>query len=730
MRKIYFATAILILCSILSACSMNTVTPQSDSRIENPFTSTKPNNPFISSLPENDNKPDSDINDATWQTVEKSLGSYTITRNNENKTIVYDGNVISIPIEIKAQAENLYDITVGLSIYVDGLLQEITIDGETTSTFITDSLKAGEKISFEVKLNPVVTAEASEKSSLPIHFVTYLNPDYVPSEKSPSFGNAHHAFSSPNWKLVLNKKPDRITTAVFSDKVEKTLISKEEAESSRVHFIGTAGDKNGVYLINNGKLDYTLNARWKYTEDLKYRISFYKNNKLITFDGGKSYFEYMNNPAYTYSFRPDFDEEIKRGDFIYALAIPFSYPAEKYYSAYYSAATLCVNDDFTYEEPETSATSQKEENTDTPDNAEPMNTYYEDFCDNVIIDGKRMQILSSVSGVSIVDVDGNTVYAYLPSYKTEFTLPYDAVQIYVEPDDNGYMEWDEIDISRINEKSDDYYLIKGSTIGSDISVSGEYIAIKHDFELKTETEDEHNGEGYLIYDKKLKLVAMNLDKYCYFTDNNKWIVTETTIDSDDNVQQILRIVDDNRQKKPLCRLPQNFYISNIEKTEVGYVMVRAQSDEYERGAVAIDDQGNIIAQENHLLIRDTGQINVGAVTVFHNKTQKSVERYESGLCGADVLIFDSEDNEFRKIKVNHLAEGRGVNLSKDGKELLTWHANNNEGVVIFRWYDIKTGEMTGESISKSGIKEVYNAAVDDNYAIIMGNVKNERIRYR
>ena len=702
-----------------------------ESKIENPFITSKPDNPFAPESNENEeSKLGDEFDSATQQTIEKSLGTFITTVNDNNRELIYDGNEMTLSVEIKAGSNNKYDITAGLSIYVDGLLQSFEIDGKSTEMLITDSMKANDKVTYEIKLDPVVTAEAAEKNELPIQIVTYLNPDYVPSEKSPPFGNAHYARTEFTASLTLNKKPQKISKAEFSEKSEKTLLTQSDVHDTSVIFVGTVGDETGVYRIKDGKLDYELQASWKHSEVTTYRISFYKNNKLITFDGGKSYINFTNNPGYSYSFKPDFDDEIKRGDFIYALAVPYSYSSDCFATTIYSVATLCVNSDFTYKKPETSSAEKKEESEVTPDNAEAEKVSYSDFCDNIIVDGKRMQILSNDEEISIVDIDGDTVHATLKLSDANFTLPKDAVQINEEITENNQIVWDDIDISRVNEKSADYYSLKCSFNGYDVAVSGKYIAIKQEIQLTTGGNTEHYGNGYQIYDSDLRLAAVTFSNFGHFTDDKKWITIEYKTDSNGTIQEVLHASDLQGEKSKFCELPTDLLISSIEKTENGYVMVRGESGNYERGAITIDFLGNIVAQADHADIRDTQQITVGSVTVFHNIGQKSVESYESGLCGTDVLIFDSEDNEFRKIKVNHLAEGRGVNLSSDGKELITYHVKADENSVIIRCYDIKTGEMTGESINKYGLNSVYAVAVSDEYATIMGRGGNERVKYR
>ncbi len=702
-----------------------------ESKIEDPFITSKPENPFAPESNENEeSKPNDEFDSATQQTIEKSLGTFITTVNDDNRELIYDGSEMTLSVEIKAGSNNQYDITAGLSIYIDGLLQSFEIDGETTEMLITDSMKADDKVTLEIKLDPVVTAEAAEKSELPIHFVTYLNPDYVPSEKSPPFGNAHHARTEFNASLTLNKKPQKITTAEFSDKADKTLLTQSDENETSVVFVGTAGDETGVYRIKDGKLDYKLQASWKRPEVTTYRISFYKNNKLITFDDGKSYINFTNNPGYSYSFTPDFDEEIKRGDFIYALAVPYSYPSDCFASTIYSVAKLCVNSDFTYKNPETSSDEKEEESKDTPDNVESETISYSDFCDNIIVDGKRMQILSNDEEISIVDIDSDTVHATLKLSNANFTLPKDAVQINEEITENNQIVWDKIDISRVNEESSDYYSLECSFIEYYVAVSGKYIAIKQEIQLTADGKAKHYGNGYQIYDSDFRLVALTFSNFGHFTDDKNWMVIEYKIDSNGTIQEVLHTINPQGEKSKFCELPTDLLISSIEKTESGYVMVRQESSAYARGAVAIDPSGNIVGGIDHTSINDYKQITVGSVTVFHNIGQKSIESYESGLCGTDVLIFDSEDNEFRKIKVNHLAEGRGVNLSSDGKELITYHVNADENSVIIRCYDIKTGEMTRESINKYGLNSVYAVAVGDEYATIMGRGGNERVKYR
>ena len=161
--------------------------------------------------------------------------------------------------------------------------------------------------------------------------------------------------------------------------------------------------------------------------------------------------------------------------------------------------------------------------------------YYSDgtIKDNngIIVDGKRMQILSNDEEISIVDIDGDTVHATLKLSDANFTLPKDAVQINEEITENNQIGWDDIDISRVNEKSSDYYSLKCSFNGYDVAVSGKYIAIKQEIQLTADGKAEHYGNGYQIYDSNFRLVALTFSNFGHFTDDKNWVVIEYKTDS-------------------------------------------------------------------------------------------------------------------------------------------------------------------------------------------------------
>ena len=696
--------------------------------------------PFSSEESSSDENLPIQLGDATQKTMEKSVGNYLMTVNN-NEAIVYSGEELCVPINIKAGENNEYDITVGFSVYINGVLQRFSVNGESTEMFITKPLKADEEVTIEMRLDPMVASGDEDKQSLPVHFVAYFNPDYVPDESSPSFGNAHHSPGAPNTILRLDKKPKNVQEISVSGALEKELLTDSlmtkydiKSKENSVFFSGLSdGEISTVYKQTDGKLSYTLCSYDNYPES-DYRISFYKNNRLITFDGGKQYIEYTKDSGYLYTFSPDFDEKFETGDFLYALSVPCSYEPEKYYMTVYSAAQLVVSEDYEFitqpELPDETTQSLTSEEPSLQD-SETKNTIYlgQDcsFSNYLYVDGARKQVVYNSDYLYVIDADKNDLYAKIDLKQLSHTIPFSAFKKYTTPENDS---WYVGDISRINEKAaegEEYYSVKyGGPIDIIVNTAEKCVVI--DFHIVSVMQDgKETGTASLcmILNPKLELIGEII----------LWgtVLSDTEISICCNDFKHIYNCDINGNSELICSFDNQKDVFVQKRIGDIYAGIRPSLNGSIVGAIAYDTSGNILDEVDCEYLCDLDTYAAGNIVLFRNEDQKNIETYDGGLGGAEVLIFDGDIKKFRTIHVEHLSEGRDCGLTSDGKELLTCHEKlNGDGTntVYIRRYDIKTGEKIGEcTISRHDLL-IPNAAFGDEYAMIMSVYGFERIKYR
>lgn len=360
MKNLRLTLAGLILLGSLTACSQNTVTSQSDSNssaenslISDPFQfeESKTESSFV----------ESDTESTPVRPPSPNRGGFS-NEVNGNMPITYKGGTLSVPIKVTAYAQNPMDISVGVTVFIDGVMQKLCVDGEETDgMYVIKSIKPGDYEKVTLDIVPQITKGSESKAELPIHFVWHFNPDYSVDMKKPNLGNTHKSMPSPNTTLNVTEKIENIIDCDTTAEIEKILITEDVQEQYGITAIDKsqgigmdqiddeyAAFNNLIKAGDDKKADFEVNINS--IKPGKYRISFYKNNKLISFNENETYIDVEAESGYLY-LTDIAIEDISIGDIVHAIAIPYDYTKEDgYKSCMVSNPLIAVSDDFKFSE--------------------------------------------------------------------------------------------------------------------------------------------------------------------------------------------------------------------------------------------------------------------------------------------------------------------------------------------------------------------------------------------
>ena len=279
---------------------------------------------------------------------------------NSNMPIIYKGGTLSVPIKVTADLDNPMKISVGVTVFIDGVVQKLCIDGEEINgMYVIENIEPGECEEFTLDINPQIMKGAENKSELPIHFVWHFNPDYSVDMKKPNLGNTHKSMPSPNTTLNVSEEIKEVIAYESTAEMKKIIITEDvqeqykinSPEKTRAIFINQIGDE---YAASQGLIKAGEDKKAEFEVGLssfehgKYRVTFYKNNKLISFNENETYIDVEAESGYLY-LTDIAIEDISIGDIVHAIAIPYDYTKEDgYKSCMVSNPLIAVEDDFKF----------------------------------------------------------------------------------------------------------------------------------------------------------------------------------------------------------------------------------------------------------------------------------------------------------------------------------------------------------------------------------------------
>ena len=279
---------------------------------------------------------------------------------NGNMPITYKGGTLSVPIKVTAYLENPMKISVGVTVFIDGVVQKLCIDGEEINgMYVIENIEPGKCEELTLDIYPQIMKGSESKSELPMHFVWHFNPDYIPDSKKPSLGNTHKSMPSLNTTLNVSEEIKEVIAYESTTEMQKIIITEDvqeqykinSPEKTRAVFINQIGDE---YAASQGLIKAGEDKKAEFEVGLssfehgKYRVTFYKNNKLISFNENETYIDVEAESGYLYLSNVTI-EDINIGDIVHAIAIPYDYTKENGYKFCMIAnSRIAVEDDFKF----------------------------------------------------------------------------------------------------------------------------------------------------------------------------------------------------------------------------------------------------------------------------------------------------------------------------------------------------------------------------------------------
>lgn len=166
MKRIVYM--LLILTIMLTGCGTSNKNKNDKSTVENKFEQNNENNEDI---------------------IKESSGQISYGYLDEKKDVYeYDGKDVEIPFYLENQGnKNESAVTIGLLLFVDGNVQNYRIEANgKIQTMQKITLKPKERKEFKLIFKPV-SGKKGEKVG--VIAATIWNPDSLPKEKNPSWGN-------------------------------------------------------------------------------------------------------------------------------------------------------------------------------------------------------------------------------------------------------------------------------------------------------------------------------------------------------------------------------------------------------------------------------------------------------------------------------------------------------------------------------------------------------------
>lgn len=264
----------------------------------------------------------------------------------------------------------------GIVILVDGVPQEYSADGSSNKTTMS---------TFEIK------AESEEKHTLIIdakidpemetHYISMLTlvvPDYVPVAEAPTFGFYHSGIHNtakvlPNDCQTLSKGDYSIlktTNAPLTQKqADRYNLNEDEGNSIVTDFVlrQNKDDDLESWFIKKSEDGLKLTFAGytnEHTTAEEFRVSFYKNHNLCTFNGGYSALDMTLEGGKIVELDVDL-EGVEAGDFIYCVASPLNVDKK----GVKSRSKMVLDSNETFEEENNSSKSESSNNDNNSSNS-------------------------------------------------------------------------------------------------------------------------------------------------------------------------------------------------------------------------------------------------------------------------------------------------------------------------------------------------------------------------
>lgn len=235
-------------------------------------------------------------NESNEDIIKEPSGQISFGYLNEKKDVYeYDGKDVEIPFYLENQGNKNEGVaTIGLLLFVDGNVQDYKIEANgKIQTMQKITLKPKERKEFKLIFKPVSGKKGEKVGVIP---ATIWNPDSLPKEKNPSWGNNQQLSANVPLEIKMkcsgtnqlkttkkHVKVSNIPEEILND-WKNTYVSDEYDsldESVNFEMESSVKDKDILYG-KNGKVPITLKLYGG--KNVNEKITIFINNKPVKID--------------------------------------------------------------------------------------------------------------------------------------------------------------------------------------------------------------------------------------------------------------------------------------------------------------------------------------------------------------------------------------------------------------------------------------------------------------
>lgn len=238
---------------------------------------------------------------------------------NDDK-LVYNDEPVKVSVTLETNRRNEINCSFGISVFINGLAQEVSADGADYSYMaVYKELEPDKKYETELYFKPSVLPEDKDKDSLEVSFVQCSNADYIPSRLYLTlFGTHEFDLLRKTIEMTVSKEITDIIEREIESEFTAEFVKKPTHDMSDFIPNNLKDNEYGLlYLSEDGSLSATYSLQ--NTAVGTHRLALFVNDKPATFNGGKSFCDIEVEPDTKYLLDIVLDENPDELGYIYML---------------------------------------------------------------------------------------------------------------------------------------------------------------------------------------------------------------------------------------------------------------------------------------------------------------------------------------------------------------------------------------------------------------------------
>ncbi len=257
-------------------------------------------------------------------------GSYEVNGEYQKNNIThidYSGGEITIDIDVTTilSTVELERGSVGFYVAINGVVQELTLDGEnigqTVLRYYSNADKKYKYIqdSFSISFTPTISEADKDKEDIRINLVLIRNPHLRVSPFYVTCASSHANSTVKEWKLHSDKPIENQIKESEGRFVNYEKVQKDVHTAGGVSFTG-ADKASCIKLTDGGVNIYPTLSTYNNAGNATYRIVFFVNGIPTVLSDGRRYIEVATEEGCTYNFDMVRINGVKDYDTIDAIA--------------------------------------------------------------------------------------------------------------------------------------------------------------------------------------------------------------------------------------------------------------------------------------------------------------------------------------------------------------------------------------------------------------------------